>query len=162
MNLPIDQVELLRGRWRRAREPLRLTDPSDEDFGTGGLAALAPEACVRLLILPSDPEATLISEFDPAFWEWWGQARPNPFHGAAPTDWGPQRRPTVEAAVRSRPRDSGRWVWDTYLALHRSGAMEFGLALSPARGARPHPAAAEMVLALQAMVTRCPTHPYSK
>lgn len=126
MTLPVEHMELVRRRWRRIRKTFRLTDPSAEDFGTGGLATLAPEACVRFLILPGDPDSVSIPEFDSSFWEWWGRERPNPFQGR-PTDWGPQRKPTVDAAVRYRPSNSERWRWDTYLAVHRSGAMEFGL-----------------------------------
>ncbi|MGH8936131.1 MAG: hypothetical protein ACRDXD_07705 [Acidimicrobiia bacterium] len=127
MNLPVEQVELIRNRWRRTRKALHLTDPSAEDFGTGGLVALAPEVCVRLLVLPGDPEGIPLPEFDTTFWEWWCRERPNPFQGTRPTDWGSQRKPTVDAAVRYRPHDSEPWRWDTYLALHRNGAMEFGL-----------------------------------
>jgi hypothetical protein len=57
------RLELQRARWRRTRDLLRLVDPEAEDFAIGGLARFMDEPSVRLLILPADPEATLI-EFD--------------------------------------------------------------------------------------------------
>jgi hypothetical protein len=43
------------------------------------------------------------------------------------TDWGNFQIPTTEAAVRTFRWGDDRWTWDDYLALHRNGAMEFGL-----------------------------------
>ena len=53
----IEEVELQRSRWRRARKSLRLVDEEDECFATGGLGQRVPDLAARLLVLPFDPEA---------------------------------------------------------------------------------------------------------
>jgi hypothetical protein len=131
--LELHEHELLRARWRRFRDRQRLADPEAVDLGLGGLGRHVPNLSVRFLVLPADPEATVIS-FDDDFWQWWGEERPNPFHGR-PADWGNYRTPTAEAAVRHDQLADDRWSWDTYLALHRSGTLEFGLG---GGGARHH------------------------
>lgn len=103
-----------------------MTDPAAEDFGSGGIARFVEDPGVRLLILPSDPEASIVT-FGGAFWRWWQEERSNPFEGATPTIWGNQFTPTVGAAVIYERNGQGRWNWSHYLALHRSGALEFVL-----------------------------------
>ena len=125
MTIAADELQLLRARWRRAREAIDLTDPRSDKFGRGGLAAHVEDVGVRFLVLPSDPERSVAS-FETDFWEWWMEDRPNPFEGAAATDWGIQSTPTAHAAVRYNQR-SGKWNWGSYLALHRHGGLEFGL-----------------------------------
>ncbi len=119
-------LELRRGRWRRARQSLHLLDPSAEDFGTEGLASFVANRSVRLLILPADPEASLI-EFDEGLWEWWRQAHTDPVTGD-PTQWGTQHR-TISAAVVSYDsyREQG---WERYRALYRHGGLELELGSS--------------------------------
>lgn len=86
MITPLDELDVQRARWRRAREKLRLTDPEADDFATDGLARRLDNPRIRLLILPADPEA-LVVEFDDEFWEWWHRLPPHPATGQ-PTDWG--------------------------------------------------------------------------
>jgi len=121
-----EEIEIYRNRWRRTRARLQLADPLSDAFGTGGLARHAPEVHVRLLILPADPEATVV-ELDEGLWDWWMQDRPNPFEGASPTKWGGDALPEASAAVRFNRWTGDRWNWDGYLALLRSGGLEFGL-----------------------------------
>lgn len=123
MNARPAPLDLQRERWRRARETFGLADPGSEEFATGGIPRLAGDIGVRLLILPSDPEACLI-EFDQELWDWWLKDRPDPSDGQ-PTLWGDQHRPTAHAAVRFR--GYGRESWMRYIALHRHGGLEVGL-----------------------------------
>lgn len=58
-------------------------------------------------------------------WEWWKVERENPFPGRV--QWGHSWHPTGDAAVQHDERRGGAWAWGTYLALHRSGALEFGI-----------------------------------
>jgi hypothetical protein len=133
MTLAADSPDAIRRRWRKARAPLRLTDVTGEDFSTGGLVRFSAGTRTRFLILPADPQKLAVADFDAAFWQWWVQNRPNPFEGANPTSWGLQDTPTHGAAVRF-DQVNGKWDWDLYLALHRNGALEFGLGR---RGSRP-------------------------
>jgi hypothetical protein len=117
------RLELQRARWRRTRDLLRLVDPEAEDFAIGGLARFMDEPSVRLLILPADPEATLI-EFDEEMWSWWLQERSDPAT-RRPIKWGPFHRSTSNAAVIFNSyREDG---WENYLALHRNGGLEMEL-----------------------------------
>src|SRR5581483_1374186 len=126
MSLRPEEIDLYRRRWREGRRRFRLVDPLSEDFGTGGLARHAPEVHVRFLVLPCDPAAAAV-QFDQDFWAWWMQDRPNPFEGASPTSWGREGLPEATAAVRCERWADDRWNWSGYLALHRSGGLEFGL-----------------------------------
>jgi hypothetical protein len=121
----IQEQEIIRARWRRARDRLLLNDPDAPDFGAGGLVSVAPDVGVRLLVLPPDPEAVVV-DFDADFWPWWEQDRPNPF-GGPPTDWGGRSTPTVDAAARFERYTDDRWRWERYLALHRHGGLEAGM-----------------------------------
>jgi hypothetical protein len=121
----IPHLEVLRERWRRYRNSLRLLDPEAEDFFSGGLVRFAPDVAVRLLILPPDPEAATV-ELDSKLGEWLKDDHPNPF-GGPPTDWGRQTKPSAEAAVRFESYTNEQWNWGRFLALHRHGGMECGM-----------------------------------
>lgn len=120
----LGDTELLRARWRRYRDGLRLGTTHDDGFATGGLARHIAEVSVRFLVLPADPEAALL-RFDDEFWAWWRPEREPPFPGRV--SWGHAVHPTGHAAVRHDEAWDDRWAWDTYCALHRSGAFEFAL-----------------------------------
>lgn len=126
MSLRSEEIDRYRRRWREARGRLGLIDPLSIDFGTGGLGRHAPDVHVRFLVLPSDPEIVAV-QFDEDFWAWWMQDRPNPFEGASATSWGREALPEATAAVRYDRWSDDPWTWDGYLALHRSGGLEFGL-----------------------------------
>lgn len=117
--------EQLRARWRRYRRRLRLLDPEAADFASGGLAKLAPEVAVRLLIVPADPEEVRV-DFDTRLWEWLKAEHQSPFGGPA-TDWGRETKPTSEAAVRFEVYTDDKWRWGRYLAVHRHGGLECGM-----------------------------------
>jgi hypothetical protein len=123
------EVELLRARWRRYREPLHLLDPHQEDFAQGGLAARVQHLSVRLLVLPADPEAVVV-EFDATFWAWWATYAGVSL-GDVTVEWGKSQnsQPSVSAALHLtsiRPSDDP-FVASRYLAVHRSGAIEMAL-----------------------------------
>lgn len=112
--------EMMRARWRRARQPLLLLDPHVDGFATGQLASRVGEPSVRLLVLPPDPEDVRVS-FDEDFWAWWREERRDPSSGCT-MNWWPFDEPTSSAAVSFVTRREG--VWDSYLALHRNGGLE--------------------------------------
>lgn len=117
-------LDILRKRWRRARDPLHLVDAADERFGIGGLAArFIEDPRVRLLILPGDPEASIV-ELDDTFWEWWLKDRRDPASGKR-TQRGSVRKPTVDAALRCRDLMDGKCR--SYVALYRHGGLEVEL-----------------------------------
>jgi hypothetical protein len=143
----LDAVEHQRRRWFRARAPLRLVDPGADDFSTGGLAERVSEPTVRLLLLPADPDAWLF-DIDSEFWAWWKQDRDDPTTGQ-PTNWGNDSLPTEYAALRVAIAEEGRLA--RYLALHRSGALEFELG---ERGAYSFPTTGLRVFRLITIVGR--------
>ena len=122
---PIQAVELQRSRWRRVRSLLHLVDLEDERFATGGLGQRVPGLTARLLILPSDPQASIVS-FDTEFWNWWASERQTPF---GKQEWfGHHSKPTADGAALFDEHHSGkdRNLWDQYLALTRSASIDAG------------------------------------
>lgn len=102
---------------------MALHDPAIEAFGQSGLAARMKDVTVRILVLPRDPFADIVT-FDEDLWGWWLADRDNPFTGAARTGWGAQHAPTAHAAARF---DRYNGTWEHYLAIHRTGAIEHGM-----------------------------------
>jgi hypothetical protein len=127
--------DALRARWQHFRQEATVDSVHNEAFGSRGLARHSPEIRTRFIILPSDPEASII-DFDSEAWDWWATDVANPFDGGPPTRWGFQRRAISEAAVLCDYLRDNFWNWDKYLALHRSGALEFGLGHSGSRSFR--------------------------
>lgn len=123
--------ELHRTRWRRAREALKLVDPQNKDFATGGLGRHVEQLSVRLLILPGDPEHDAVG-FDESLWSWLKGEFESPFEGR-PTDWGQHPLPTTAAAVRCLQISADRWNWDSYLAIHRHGGLDMGVGVEGGR-----------------------------
>ena len=121
----IEEVELQRSRWRRARKSLRLVDEEDECFATGGLGLRVPDLVARLLVVPFDPEANLVS-FDAEFWEWWTSERQTPFGRQERV--GLNSKPTAYGAAIYDVRHSrdAPNLWDQFLALTRSASIDAG------------------------------------
>ena len=120
----LSDAELRRGRWRRALHLHGLDTIDRDDFALGGLAARLPDVTVQLLMLPADPEVSIL-DFDSAFWAWLDAQQDVVIEGRA-LRFGDQKCPTAHAAAMVggyRSRES----WNSYLAVHRSGAIEFGL-----------------------------------
>jgi hypothetical protein len=119
----ISDVELLRGRWRRTRRSLRLGDPEEAGFASGGLANQLDHVALRFLVQPPDPEAVLL-DIEEARWNRWTSEEEIPLLGRKPF-W-PSWTVAAPGLIRyESPRDDGKW--SRYLALLRSGAMDLGL-----------------------------------
>jgi hypothetical protein len=94
----------------------------EADKSRADLGARVGELHVRLLAIPSDPEAT-IDPFDDEYWSWLQSHIPSrnaitPFGSQVmATPWG--------AAYSDSPRGDG--VWSSYLALRRNGALDVGV-----------------------------------
>ena len=117
-------TELLRARWRRTLERHALDTVNRSDFALGGLAGRlrTPSAC--LVLLPPDPEDEVL-EIDSSLWAWLETQKTADIGGRL-VHFGYQTHPTAHAAALIR-RDSYREPWERYLALYRSGTIEFGL-----------------------------------
>lgn len=130
MNEELLGRERQREVWRRARAGLGLVEVGSEDFAAGGLGARVPGLSARLLVLPSDPEGT-VTEFDGELWQWWLNL--NSQVEGRTIDWGHEHHATLTAMVRHDRVSDDPWQWNRYLALHRTGALEFGLGTVGAR-----------------------------
>jgi hypothetical protein len=120
----LPETELLRARWRRALERHALDIVDRADFGVGGLSTRLRTSTVQLLLLPSDPEAEAL-QIDDGFWAWLEAHKDVEIEGWA-VRLGDRKYPTAQAAALTK--DYGdREPWNSYLAVHRSGAIEFGL-----------------------------------
>lgn len=115
------ETDLYRRRWRRVRQGLKLCDVEDAAFARGDLGARITGLRMRLVVLPSDPEANHL-RFDKEFWDWWRQHCPAQDRGAP---FGQEVRPTAWAATwYSVTNDTD---WTAYLALRRSGTLDVGV-----------------------------------
>jgi hypothetical protein len=123
MNGTIQEIDAQRLRWRRYRAAHRLTDKDGDEFALGGLARHVDRLDLRLLFLPSDPDADTVP-LDSETLDWLKEPRPAPYGGPDP-QWGRHDRGTSSALViYDQYRDDGGW--ERYLALHRHGGIELG------------------------------------
>lgn len=115
------QTEFQRARWRRALHRLAIDRDDREDFAERGLASRLRDITVQLVLLPSDPEAThvIIDDDLSARFRRTGIALDR-VRVALPTN----ERRTAHALAVADAYDSD---WRGYYAIHRSGALEFGL-----------------------------------
>lgn len=95
-----------------------------------GLGVRVKALSARLLILPSDPDSSIM-EFDDEAWDWWRACESRVV--GREIDWGHDHRPTATAMIRHDRASDDVWDWNHYLALHRSGALELGLGSTGAR-----------------------------
>lgn len=117
-------TELLRARWRRALDVDALDDARRSDFALGGLATRLRESSVRVMLLPSDPDADVV-QIDDSFLAWLETQKTVAVDGQI-IRVGDQMHPTAHAAALVRGFGSTE-PWNSYLAVHRSGAIELGL-----------------------------------
>lgn len=120
MNLS-DQ-EIFRARWRRQLQDLALDTTARNDFGQGSLARRLSEITVQLVLLPADPETSLL-HIDDSFGSWLYEHREVDLDGSLFTLPRTQQRTAHAIALVETHGDS----WDEYFAIHRSGAIEMGL-----------------------------------
>ena len=118
------ETELRRARWRRSLETEAIDRIDREDFGQGGLGSRVEDRYARLLLLPSDPDTECV-EFDDKLWEWL-QTHKSMALGDGEIQLGDRTAPTAHAAALITV---GGWpeVWQSYIAVHRSGAIDFEL-----------------------------------
>lgn len=120
----IRDLELIRARWRRALQRDALDTILRDDFAISRLARRLGTCSTQVTLQPADPEADIL-HFDEQFWEWIDE------HDTVIVDsrrirFGTQRYPTAYAAAIVNGY-SQREPWNSYLAVHRSGAVELGL-----------------------------------
>jgi hypothetical protein len=116
--------ELLRARWRRTLDTLALDQINRKDFAMSALARRLREVTVQLVLLPADPEANVVSIND-SFASWLEGQRRVDLDGTTCALPETQRRTAhVVALVDTYGSDE---PWGSYFAVHRSGAIEFGL-----------------------------------
>lgn len=120
---PVQQIDVYRERWRRARDSLRLVDTEAGRFGTGQVHSAAGKIPARLVILPADPEGHLI-DFDEEFWAWWSKESRDPHTGDL-TLFGTETGSSAHAAYRYRSFTEDKWM--RYVAVTHAGALEMGL-----------------------------------
>jgi hypothetical protein len=117
-------VELQRARWRRALRREALDTTARDDFAVTGLASRLRSPSVQLLLLPADPEADVI-RIDDDLWVWTKNFQVVNVDGRN-VRLGTQDVPTAHAAAMVDSYGS-REGWNSYVAIHRSGALECGL-----------------------------------
>lgn len=120
----LGEADLQRDRWRRAlrREALDTSDRAD--FAMRGLSARLRRPSVRLLLLPADPDADVI-RVDDGLWAWIKHHQVVDIEGRD-LRLGTHEVPTAQAAALVDSYGNGE-AWHSYVAIHRSGALEYGL-----------------------------------
>lgn len=125
--MSIADHELIRARWRRALDAAALDRHNRKDFGLSALGQRLRATTVQLILLPVDPEGDTVT-IDDSFAEWLTEQRTVDLNGTTFTLPQTQRR-TAHAIALVDSYGNGH-PWETYLAVHRSGAIEFGLGRS--------------------------------
>lgn len=120
----ITEAELIRRRWRRALEREGLETVDREDFALGGLASRLRTPSVRLLVLPADPEADIVAIND-GLWAWMKNYQGVDL-GGRNLRLGTLEMPKAHAAALVDSYGNYE-AWNSYVAIHRSGAVECGL-----------------------------------
>ena len=120
----LQELELIRARWRRAlgREALNRVDR--DDFALGPLGRRLRTCSTQVILQPADPESNVV-QFDDEFWKWL-EERGRVVVDGRPLRFGTQKYPTAHAAAIVSGYGA-REPWNSYLAVHRSGAVEVGL-----------------------------------
>ena len=123
MKGPILDVDAQRARWQAYRKRQALVLDVGKGFARGGLGSFVDSLDLRLLFLPSDPDADVVP-LDERTLEWLKADRPSPY-GGGPVRWGHQVRATSNALV-AHDRYGDDRGWTRYLAFHRHGGLELG------------------------------------
>lgn len=125
--LQSDSGRWIHAGWRRHRESLLLTEPpGGEDFARGGLATWAAPLDLRVVVLPSAVGNADRVPLDTGTAAWIAEDRPPPYGGRG-LQWGHSTVATSTAIVRASWHSDDQ-LWDRYLAIHRHGGLEAGLA----------------------------------
>ncbi len=122
--MSVTDFELMRARWRRTLETMALDTTRRPDFGRGSLSQRVAANTARVVILPADPEPGAM-RFDDDWWNWLEDHKSVEVGGRT-LRLGERAHPTAHAAVLAREY-GGDHPWNSYLAVHRSGAVELEL-----------------------------------
>jgi hypothetical protein len=114
--------EAQRTRWRRALSGAGLDRDDREDFATAGLASRLTNVTTQIVLLPADPEADAITIDEMLATSL--QARQSIVLDRITVALPGNPRRTAHALALA---DSYNEAWNSYLAIHRSGTIEFGL-----------------------------------
>ncbi|CAN5871141.1 hypothetical protein BH23ACT5_BH23ACT5_06750 [soil metagenome] len=119
-------VELVRTRWRRALTRFALDADDREDFASGGFTSRLEIPTVQLVLLPADPQQNVVV-LDDDLLAWLRERR-----DVTLKDYrlrlGNNVRVSAHAAVLTDGHP-GVGDWPSYVAIHRSGAVEAGLGM---------------------------------
>jgi hypothetical protein len=122
--ISLSERELVRARWRRALAAHALDHADRVDFAQAGLARRLRSVTTQLLLLPADPELATV-DLDTKLSEWLAG------HQVVLIDdigvrmaSSPNIRRTPHAVALA---DGHEATWRSYLAVHRSGALELGM-----------------------------------
>jgi hypothetical protein len=144
-------TELLRARWRRTLASHALDHVEREDFAQAGLARRLQTVTSQLLLLPADPgtaEVDLSEELS----EWLTAQRVVRVEDLAVQLCStPNIRRTAHALVLTDGYDQ---TWNSYLGVHRSGALELGLGHAGGWEGRGRDGEAARLVALAPLVAR--------
>lgn len=119
----MQERELIRARWRRSLARMALDSDAREDFALGGLAMRLTDVTVQVLLMPGDPEADAFP-IDEATHEWLSGIDSIQLE-AMRLKLPDEARRSAHALVLAHRSDDDRW--SSYLAVHRSGTLEWGL-----------------------------------
>lgn len=147
----VAEAELLRARWRRALERQALDSIDRDDFAVRGLATRLRTPTAHLLLLPADPEGDIVA-IDDQLWAWMKNFQVVEV-GGHNLRLGSQEVPTAHAAAIVESYGS-REPWTSYVAVHRSGAMEYGLGDQGAWERKDNEGSTVRVFNLISIVTR--------
>jgi hypothetical protein len=148
MNL--EEKELQRARWRRALTRFGLEQTGDESFATGGLALRLTSTSIQMLLLPGDPETEVV-DLDEAFSSWLEAQRTIDLDGVMVQLPSTARRTAHAIALAD---SYGEDSWGSYFAVHRSGALEFGLGTAGGWQGRDRSGDEVRIIALTSTVAR--------
>ena len=123
MTISIHERELLRTRWRRSLFEVGLDSAAREDFALGGLATRLTDVTVQILLLPADPVADAFP-INTTTAQWLSDMNSIQLAGVQ-LKLPDEARRTAHALVLARQYNNDSW--NSYLAIHRSGAIDWGL-----------------------------------
>jgi hypothetical protein len=148
--MSLEEKELQRACWRRALARFGLERTGDDTFAAGGLVGRLDSVSVQMLLLPGDPETEAVSITD-AFSSWLEAQRSIDLDGVILQLPSSTRRTAHAIALADQ---YGEDSWSSYFAVHRSGALEFGLGNAGGWEGRDRAGNDVRIIALTATVAR--------
>jgi hypothetical protein len=146
----IQEQELQRARWRRALARFGLARSGDDAFAMGGLAGRLDNVSVQMVLLPGDPETEAV-HITEGFSSWLEAQRALDLDGLIVQLPSSPRRTAHAIVLADQYGDDS---WNSYLAVHTSGALEFGLGSAGGWAGRDRGGDEVRVIALTSTVAR--------